>query len=61
MHFRKGTWGKKLWTHTISSTWIKPESLDWEVEDPNTGNIIKRTNIRRKIDIDRKGCPCEKS
>lgn len=36
----------------LDESWIKPESLDWEVEDHQTGNMVRRTSIRRRIDVE---------
>ncbi len=34
----------------LDQSWVKEESLDWEVTDPETGILVRRTHIRKKID-----------
>jgi SAM-dependent methyltransferase len=34
----------------LDQSWVKEETLDWEVTDPETGNMVRRTHIRKKID-----------
>ena len=35
----------------LDKSWIQPEVLDWETVDPITNNKVRRTHIRREIDI----------
>ncbi len=36
----------------LDESWIRPEALDWEIEDESIGNMVRRTHIRREIDIE---------
>ncbi|HWR08602.1 class I SAM-dependent methyltransferase [Sporomusa sp.] len=36
----------------LDEAWVQPETLDWELVDPKTGNTVRRTSIRRKIDVE---------
>jgi ubiquinone/menaquinone biosynthesis C-methylase UbiE/catechol 2,3-dioxygenase-like lactoylglutathione lyase family enzyme len=35
----------------LDDSWVQPETKDWTKTDSKTGITIKRTNIRRKIDL----------
>lgn len=36
----------------LDKSWIQPEALDWETVNPVTGNKVRRTHIRREIDLE---------
>jgi len=36
----------------LGKSWIQPEVLDWETVDPITNNKVRRTHIRREIDLE---------
>jgi len=36
----------------LDKSWIQPEILDWETVDPITSNKVRRTHIRREIDLE---------
>jgi SAM-dependent methyltransferase len=40
----------KPYSH-LDETWVKPEMEDWTIADTNTGVTIRRTNIKRHIDV----------
>jgi ubiquinone/menaquinone biosynthesis C-methylase UbiE len=35
----------------LDESWVRPEVEDWSILDPKTGLKVRRTHIRRKIDI----------
>lgn len=36
----------------LDESWITPETFRWEVNDPETGNKVKRTEYRKAIDVE---------
>jgi ubiquinone/menaquinone biosynthesis C-methylase UbiE len=40
----------KPYTH-LDETWVQPEKEDWTKTDLNTGITIRRTNIKKRIDV----------
>jgi SAM-dependent methyltransferase len=36
----------------LDENWVQPEKEDWTKTDPNTGITVRRTNIKRRIDIE---------
>jgi len=36
----------------LDKSWIQPEVLDWETVNPITNNKVRRTHIRREIDVE---------
>jgi len=35
----------------LDQSWVQPAQLDWEVVNPETGDMVKRYQIRRSIDV----------
>lgn len=46
-------YNKHKGTHFIDASWVQSEKLDWETIDPKTGYKVRRTHIRRKIDLEK--------